>query len=150
MSFSAQIPGSLHFTKYEFPENQMPSPGTAVQQSCYSFIDKISGLTNPVSLQHDVMYANAFAAIIDRNDLCENDTPLALGCVGHGIDKEFPLESKTQMPLPLVMHPTKTDGSKLDVVDMCAKPVLNWEAYINDIKTPQGALTLARSDCNGR
>lgn len=150
MSYSAQIPGSLHFTKYEFPENQMPSAGIAVQQSCYSFIEKISGLTNPVSLQHDVMYANAFAAIIDRNDSCEDDTPLALGCVGHQIDKEFPLESKTQMPLPLVMYPTKTDGNMLDEVDMCAKPVLNWEAYINDVKTPQGMLTWTRSNSNGR
>ncbi|ODN05217.1 hypothetical protein Ocin01_01468 [Orchesella cincta] len=77
-------------------------------------------------------------AMAAANQTDQNDGTLAVGCRGHQIDSEFPLESRTPFALPLVMYtlPVGVKGRRHHhEVDLCALPVLNWEAYIRDVKT---------------
>lgn len=127
MSYSAQLPGSITLSRV--PNSEFPGGGSLLQKSCYSYIEKISAITNPVCFQHDVAYPNIITAL-DRDGLLRNTDPT--GCKGHQIDNDFPLESKTPMAVPLVMYPTSTSGKRLNEVDMCAYSVLNWEEYIHE------------------
>ncbi|CAL8082872.1 unnamed protein product [Orchesella dallaii] len=136
MAFNIQIPGSIDFTKCKFTEK--PSTTKVNQRSCYSYQEKLSQVTNPLCLHNDVIYPSAMAAATQFTADSNNSGTLAVGCKGHQIDNEFPLESRTPFALPLVMYPLPIGVKNRRChheIDLCSLPVLNWEAYVKDVKT---------------
>jgi hypothetical protein len=105
----------------------------------YSFSEKIGYITPSLCFQADVFYPNAIAAVKASDDNLLGEVPMgggiiASGCRGNQIQRDFPLESRLPVAVPLIQYPSKTSEYFLDQMDLCAVPVLNWEMYIETLK----------------
>jgi hypothetical protein len=152
MAFNVQLPNNsrlkhlnwcnrdfLNATKHYSAKNIY---GIHPQNSMYAYSQKIGNISPSLCFQADVFYPNAIASmrhasLIDgklEHFQADEESIFATGCRGNQVQRDFPLESRVPVVVPLIQYPSPASDLFIDQVDICAQPVINWENYIEQLK----------------